>query len=72
MVLKLIGLGWRNYKSDSYNLFDATIVVISIIDFTLSRIPSLNIGSILNAFRALRLLRILKLAKAWRALAEIL
>ena len=42
------------------------------IDWTLSRIPSLDVGSILNAFRALRLLRMLKLAKAWHALAEIL
>ena len=72
MVLKLIGLGCKNYKADSYNLFDASIVIISMIDWTLSRIPSLNVGSILNAFRALRLLRMLKLAKAWHALAEIL
>ena len=44
MVLKLIGLGWQNYKQDSYNLFDASIVIISLIDFTLSHIPSLNVG----------------------------
>ena len=65
MILKLIGLGRDNYKSDSYNLFDATIVSISLIDWTLSRIPDLDTGSALNAFRAMRLLRMLKLAKAW-------
>ena len=72
MILKLIGLGWQNYKSDSYNLFDATIVIISLIDFSLSKIPNLDTGSALNAFRALRLLRMLKLAKAWKALGDIL
>ena len=72
MILKLIGLGWQTYKADNYNLFDAIIVVISMIDWILSHIPSLNVGSVLNAFRALRLLRMLKLAKAWTALADIL
>jgi len=72
MILKLIGLGWNTYKQDSYNLFDATIVIISLLDWTLSKIPGLNAGKALNAFRALRLLRMLKLAKAWKALGEIL
>ena len=65
MILKLIGLGWENYKTDSYNIFDATIVLIALLDWTLAHIPSLNLDSALNAFRALRLLRMLKLAKAW-------
>ena len=70
--MKLIGLGWSNYKLDSYNLFDAVIVIISLVDWTLSRIPGLDAGSALNAFRALRLLRMMKLSKSWKALAEIL
>lgn len=72
MVLKLTGLGWANYKADSYNMFDMTIVIISLLDWTLSKIPDLDTGSVLNAFRALRLLRMLKLAKAWKALGVIL
>ena len=72
MILKLIGLGWSNYKQDGYNIFDAVIVIISLVDWTLSRIPGLNAGSALNAFRALRLLRMMKLSKSWKALAEIL
>ena len=72
MILKLIGLGWSNYKQDPYNLFDAVIVIISIVDWTLSRIPGLDAGSALNAFRALRLLRMMKLSKSWHSLAEIL
>jgi len=72
MVLKIIGLGLNNYIKDAYNLFDAVIVVISLIDWVISKIPNLNAGSALNAFRALRLLRMLKLSKSWKALGEIL
>ena len=72
MILKIIGLGFSNYRQDSYNVFDAVIVIISLVDWTLSRIPNLNAGSALNAFRALRLLRMMKLSKSWKALAEIL
>ena len=72
MILKIIGLGFHNYRQDSYNVFDAVIVIISLVDWTLSRIPNLNAGSALNAFRALRLLRMMKLSKSWKALAEIL
>jgi len=72
MILKIIGLGFNNYIKDKFNLFDAVIVVISLIDWTISRIPDINAGAALNAFRALRLLRMLKLAKAWKALQDIL
>ena len=72
MILKLIGLGFYNYRQDKYNVFDSVIVIISLIDWTISRIPNLDAGSALNAFRALRLLRMLKLSKSWKALADIL
>lgn len=72
MILKLVGLGFHNYRQDNYNVFDAVIVIISLVDWTISRIPNINAGSALNAFRALRLLRMLKLSKSWKALAEIL
>ena len=72
MILKIIGLGFRNYRQDKYNVFDAVIVIISLVDWTISKIPNLDAGSALNAFRALRLLRMLKLSKSWKALADIL
>ena len=72
MIMKIIGLGFSNYIKDRYNLFDAVIVIISLIDWAISRIPDLDAGSALNAFRALRLLRMLKLSKSWKALGEIL
>ncbi len=72
MIMKIIGLGFLNYRQDKYNVFDAVIVVISLVDWTITRIPNLDAGSALNAFRALRLLRMLKLSKSWKALADIL
>ena len=72
MICKIIGLGFSNYRQDSYNVFDAVIVVISLVDWALSRIPGLNAGSALNAFRALRLLRMMKLSKSWKALKSLL
>ena len=35
MVIKLIGLGFKDYARDAFNLFDALLVVISIIDMVL-------------------------------------
>lgn len=64
MIVKLIGLGPNNYIKDRYNLFDAIIVIISLIDWAITRIPDLESGPLLNGFRALRLLRIFKLSKS--------
>ena len=75
MLLKLIGLGPKNYVRDFYNKFDAFIVLISIIDFAISQSLGDNVGpaaGALKAFRALRLLRMIKLARRWKALQEIL
>ena len=76
LVFKLIGLGPKNYVKDPWNKFDAVVVTISLIDWTIAKsIPPEKIGSAgeaLNAFRAMRLLRVLKLARLWGALAKIL
>ena len=36
MVIKLFGLGFKDYAKDSFNLFDALIVVLSIVDMILT------------------------------------
>ena len=75
MIIKLIGLGPGNYKKDPYNLFDAIIVTISLIDWTIGMTVGDNVGpagAVLQAFRAARLLRIIKLARRWTALQDIL
>ena len=73
MIIKLIGLGVKNYAHDRFNLFDCTIVIVSLVDFGLSlEIESENDGGIMSAFRALRLLRVVKLARHWKAFQEII
>ena len=36
MLIKFVGLGFRTYFQDQFNTFDCTIVVLSMIDFTMS------------------------------------
>jgi len=54
-----------NYAKDPFNIFDAVLVIISIIDILLDEL-GLTSGSggvsALTAFRSLRLLRVFKLA----------
>lgn len=67
MVIKLCGLGFRNYLLDSFNVFDCFIVILSLVDLTLEiAVPDLNTQS-LKMIRALRLLRTIKLARQWPA-----
>lgn len=65
MIMKLIGLGLKNYVRDKFNLFDGLIVVLSLVDFSLSisGVMEGDDNAILSAFRALRLLRVIKLAR---------
>ena len=36
MLIKMIGLGVNNYIHDSFNLFDAIVVSLSLLDWTLN------------------------------------
>jgi Ion transport protein len=76
MVFKIIGLGPQLYVQDFYNIFDAFVVILSIIDFIINAsLGSENVGQaagVLKAFRALRLMRMIKLARRWKALTDIL
>ena len=46
MLMKMIGLGIKNYARDNFNLFDAVVVLFSLIDWTLSQaLTSQQIGS---------------------------
>jgi len=75
MIFKIIGLGPKCYVKDYYNVFDAFVVILSILDFAINQTLGENVGQAagaLKAFRALRLLRMIKLARRWKALQEIL
>jgi hypothetical protein len=76
MIVKMIGLGINNYIHDKFNLFDAVVVTLSLVDWfltiALTKEEKKSIGSSMSALRALRLLRVIKLARSWTALQDIL
>ena len=73
MVIKLIGLGFREYCRDSFNIFDAVVVILTIVDMIItSTSDSGTSNSALSAFRGVRLLRVFKLARSWKSFRDIL
>ena len=75
MIIKLIGLGLKNYLLDRFNIFDGIIVILSLADFSINAsgaIPKDENNGIFSAFRALRILRVIKLARKWKAFKNIL
>ena len=66
MVIKLIGLGFKEYAKDRFNLFDCLIVVFSAIENIIDWAGVQGgTGGAISAFRAVRLLRVFKLARSW-------
>ena len=67
MILSMIGFGLKNYLSDSFNIFDAVIVVLSLIELASS--ASSDDGEegsgFITVLRGFRLLRVFKLVKSW-------
>lgn len=73
MMLKLMGLGFKYYFRDAFNILDSIIVFTSIIDMGLayskSESTNPNIGTSLRGFRVLSLF---KLAKTWQRFNHLL
>lgn len=64
MCFKIGSYGIKGYVRDGFNVFDGTLVIISLFDLALQAISEGD-GSglgVLTAFRTLRLLRVIKLA----------
>jgi voltage-dependent calcium channel L type alpha-1D len=73
MVVKITGLGVKEYAADSFNLFDGAVVVTSIVDFGLASLSvGFGGGGAVSALRAVRLLRVFKLARSWTSFRELL
>lgn len=72
MVIKILGMGPKQYARDNYNIFDALVVSLSVVDVVLSySIENEDISTgkgAISAFRAFRLIRIFKLVKSWTKL----
>ena len=70
-VMKIIGLGWKEFISDSFNAFDLIVVFISLVEIIWGWISGSG-GGTLSALRTLRITRIFKLTRRWKALSRIL
>ena len=62
MLIKLYGLTIKKYVRDEYNLFDGTLVIISLVFITLESFIGDTGASVITAFRSLRMLKVIKLA----------
>lgn len=72
MIIKLVRLGVKEYSRDKFNLFDAFIVCISMVDVTVFIVVGEGSGGALTAFRAIRVMRVFKLSRKWKAFNLIL
>ena len=72
MVLKLLGLGFRQYFFDDWNKFDFVIVWISLFDaLATANETSFTQGINMSLFRVLRVARIAKLVKSDKGLRAL-
>lgn len=67
MIIKLLGLGFKEYFRDKYNTFDFAIILFSCLDVVFLFLPGVTsvLGGAVTAMRGFRLLRIFKLARQW-------
>jgi len=77
MIIKILGLGWALYRKDPMNLFDAFVVIFSIIEIALDLNAKANPGSEslplpLSVLRAFRIFRLFKLVRSVETLRKIL
>lgn len=73
MIIKLLGLGVKEYKRDPFNIFDAALVILSMVEIVIVNTdPSLSTGGAFSAFRGVRLLRVFKLARSWTSFRNLL
>ena len=73
MIIKLIGLGFKGYVADNYNIFDCIIVIMSVVENVIGWAGGSGAtGGAISAFRGVRLLRVFKLARSWTSFRELL
>ena len=72
MVIKMLGLGLKDYMSDNFNIFDSCIVSTSVVEFLIALSGIKTSGGALTSLRTLRLLRVFKLARSWTSFRELL
>lgn len=74
LIIKVAGLGWKEYWSSSWNKLDFFLVLLSMVDIAFSYLESsvLRIIKVLKAQKLLRLLRMTRMAKALKTMRSML
>lgn len=71
MSIKIFGLGIKTYAMDSFNQFDATVVIVSVVEFVLQKDKIDEVQdseeNYITIFRGFRLLRVFRLARNWKS-----
>ena len=67
LIIKLFGLGVKNYFRSNYNKFDFALIIASTVDIVILSTPSIKIynSSAIQALKGFRLIRMFKLAREW-------
>jgi hypothetical protein len=66
MAMKLIGMGFSRYASDTFNLFDGMLVMISLIELAVPSLPGVSV------LRSLRIFRIMKLSSTLESFKRVI
>lgn len=72
MIIKLGGMGFKYYSQDAFNLFDAFIVVMSMVEIIVAAASSGGGSSGISALRTFRIFRVFKLASKWESFQTLL
>ena len=72
MIIKLLGQGVKKYADDGFNIFDASIVIISMFEIAINSSGIEFSTGAFSAFRGVRLLRVFKLARSWTSFRRLL
>lgn len=62
-IIKILGIGTRLYFQDSWNRFDFSIAVLSLVSIIISEFGDISLKGALTLVRSVRLLRILRLLR---------
>ena len=66
MFVKIFGLGFKDYLRDGFNIFDAVIIIVGLLEY-------FGIGNkSATVLRTFRLLRIFKIVRSWSGLRKLL
>ncbi|KAG7393764.1 hypothetical protein PHYPSEUDO_004527 [Phytophthora pseudosyringae] len=77
-LLKIIGLGWKSWLEDRYNLFDAMVVVVSTVEMIFSPPAFIHqqgtsvTTTSFSGLRSFRLFALFKLGRSWPSLQKLL